>query len=197
VSALIVIDPGHGRGNSKPGVFDPGAVRRGADSPTGKENTEAEIALRAALDLEQAIASRRDETGLHAMLTRRDHDDSVALKKRLTIARQARADLLVSLHCNADPDPDGPGNPQARGFQVLYRSEKSGRIAERIAAALAAHIPAHGAGLICRNGLYLLRHEPSVLIEMGFIDSDDDWKLLSDPAWRGRAMAAVAGAIAA
>ena len=48
-----------------------------------------------------------------------------------------------------------------------------------------------------RPGLYVLRYDPSVLVEVGFLDSDEDFALLDDDLFKVAAMESVAGAVAA
>lgn len=77
----IVLDPGHGG-------IDPGAERDGA--------TEAVLMLRFARELAEVL--RRE--GHRVVLTRED-DGFVGLRGRSAIAREAGADLMISLHADA------------------------------------------------------------------------------------------------
>lgn len=79
---MVVLDPGHG------GV-DPGAVREGY--------TEADLMLTFARELREIM--RR--TGDIEVIVTRDADVFVPLPTRVTIARAAGADLLISLHADA------------------------------------------------------------------------------------------------
>ncbi len=79
---VIALDPGHGG-------IDPGANRGGL--------IEAEIMLTFARELSEAI--NRQE-GMRAVLTRQG-DEFVPLDARMTIARAAGADALISLHADA------------------------------------------------------------------------------------------------
>lgn len=79
---VIVLDPGHG------GV-DPGAVR-GA-------HTEADLVLTFARELAEAL--RR--TGRVEVVLTREADVFVPLPTRVTIARAASADALISIHADA------------------------------------------------------------------------------------------------
>ncbi len=79
---MVVLDPGHG------GV-DPGAVREGY--------SEAELMLTFARELREIM--RR--TGDIEVIVTRDADVFVPLPTRVTIARAAGADLLISLHADA------------------------------------------------------------------------------------------------
>lgn len=87
---VVAIDPGHG------GV-DPGAERAGVQ--------EAELMLRLGIAVAEAI-DRAD--GMRAVLTRTD-DSFVSLQARLTLARAAGADVLISLHADALEDDAARG----------------------------------------------------------------------------------------
>ncbi|MGP1356354.1 N-acetylmuramoyl-L-alanine amidase [Roseicyclus sp.] len=95
---VIVLDPGHA------GV-DPGAVRG--------EHTEADLVLTFARELADAL--RR--TGRAEVVLTREADVFVPLPTRVTIARAANADALVSIH--ADALAEG----RARGATVYTLSD--------------------------------------------------------------------------
>lgn len=78
----VVIDPGHGGRDA--GAIGPRGVR------------EKDVALAIARDLAQRLRA----LGFTVILTRKD-DSYVSLDERTRIANQARADLFVSVHCNA------------------------------------------------------------------------------------------------
>jgi len=79
---VIVLDPGHGG-------IDPGAVRG--------EHTEADLVLTFARELAEAL--RR--TGRVEVVLTREADVFVPLPTRVTIARAAAADALISIHADA------------------------------------------------------------------------------------------------
>jgi N-acetylmuramoyl-L-alanine amidase len=95
---VVVLDPGHG------GV-DPGAVRG--------DHTEADLVLTFARELAEAL--RR--TGRVEVVLTRQADIFVPLPTRVTIARAAGADALISIH--ADALAEG----RARGATVYTLSE--------------------------------------------------------------------------
>ena len=192
-SKLIVVDAGHGQSNRRPGVFDPGAVRysRNGHGPDRIAATEADFALRYTIALDDALRAR----GFSTLLTRPDSTTSCSLRQRLALAQQTQAALLVSLHLNAAPRRPA-GSRSARGHEVLYRTRRSRSFAEAVAGALGQHIPPHGSGIVRRPGLYVLRYYPSVLVEVGFLTSDEDFALLADDLFKVAAMESVAGAIA-
>jgi N-acetylmuramoyl-L-alanine amidase len=80
----IVIDAGHGG-------EDPGAVY--------KKVSEKDIVLKAAKKIAAALA-RKD----YNVIMTRTEDVFIPLKDRTKIADSARADLFVSIHCNAAPN---------------------------------------------------------------------------------------------
>jgi N-acetylmuramoyl-L-alanine amidase len=103
----VALDPGHGG-------FDPGAEVAG--------ETEANLVLEFARQLTAAL----DERGIDVVLTRSD-DSFVRLEQRMTIARDADADLFISLH--ADALPAG----QAAGATVyVWKPQEQGQAARQL-----------------------------------------------------------------
>ena len=96
----IVIDPGHGG-------KDPGAV--------GVKGTE-EKAMNLWMGLELADALR--EKDFEVLLTRTD-DTFIPLAQRAALANRYKADLFISIHCNASL------SPKLSGFEVYILSEKA------------------------------------------------------------------------
>jgi len=96
----VAIDAGHGG-------KDPGAV--------GKKGTkEKDIALQIAKRLKKKIDS---QPGLKGVLIR-DGDYYLSLRKRINKARKNRADLFISIHADANP------NPKLTGSSVYILSQK-------------------------------------------------------------------------
>jgi N-acetylmuramoyl-L-alanine amidase len=95
----IVIDAGHGG-------RDPGALGSGAQ--------EKAITLAAA----KALKARLEKTGRYRVVLTRQSDTYVPLESRLQIARNAHADLLISLHA------DAVTNKETRGGSVYTVSDK-------------------------------------------------------------------------
>jgi N-acetylmuramoyl-L-alanine amidase len=96
---MIYIDAGHGG-------RDPGAL--GADS------RESAVTLAAA----QALKQELERGGRYRVRLTRDSDAYVDLYRRVAIARQAGADLFISLHADAGADP------ATRGASVYTLSEQ-------------------------------------------------------------------------
>ena len=79
----VVIDPGHGG-------RDPGAV--------GATSREKDIVLSVGLKLGKLIENNHPDV---KVLYTRKEDHFVPLNQRAEIANKARADLFISIHCNA------------------------------------------------------------------------------------------------
>jgi len=107
---LIMLDPGHGG-------IDPGAI--------GTRGTqEKDVTLDIAREVARLLANQHN---IGAKLTRSD-DRFLALDERVELARDARADLFVSIHADSAPNHD------ARGLSAYTLSEKG---SDAFAAALA------------------------------------------------------------
>lgn len=105
----IMIDPGHGG-------HDPGAMADG--------QSEARIVLGFAQELRTALEAK----GIEVAMTR-ENDSFIALEDRMTMARDANADLFLSLH--ADALPSG----QAAGATVyVWTPGADNRAAQQLAA---------------------------------------------------------------
>jgi len=108
---VIVVDPGHGG-------IDPGAIGVGG-------TYEKNVTLRFAFQLRQELRKR---PRYKVVLTRED-DSFVPLRERVERARQAAADLFISLHA------DSIANSRVRGGGIYTLSE---RASDKEAAELAA-----------------------------------------------------------
>ncbi|MGQ9812216.1 MAG: N-acetylmuramoyl-L-alanine amidase [Dissulfurimicrobium sp.] len=106
----VVIDPGHGG-------KDPGAI-----GPTGLQ--EKDVTLRIANKVAERL---KDELGCKVILTRHD-DVFLPLEQRTAIANANKADLFVSIHTNAAP------NPTASGVETYFLNFAVNEDAMRVAA---------------------------------------------------------------
>jgi N-acetylmuramoyl-L-alanine amidase len=99
---LIVIDPGHGG-------IDPGAT-------PSAEVYEKDIVFAFA----QRLRRRLEASGRYRIVMTRDQDVFVALAERVRIARDARADLMISIHADSIS-----AAPHIRGMTVYTGSERA------------------------------------------------------------------------
>ncbi|MEO0093411.1 MAG: N-acetylmuramoyl-L-alanine amidase [candidate division WOR-3 bacterium] len=95
----IVLDPGHGG-------KDPGAIGRGG---LKEKTVNLGIALR--------LKNKLEALGLKVLLTRTD-DCYVSLADRVRFARHSKADLFISIHCNA-----AVRDKRKRGLETYFLSD--------------------------------------------------------------------------
>ena len=105
---LVVVDAGHGG-------KDPGA--------SGNALKEKDITLKASIEL----ASKLRNLGLDVRLTR-DTDVYLKLGERTAIANDVKADVFISLHCNALP-----AGKRASGMELYLMAEPSDKDALNLA----------------------------------------------------------------
>ncbi|MBB4313766.1 N-acetylmuramoyl-L-alanine amidase [Roseospira marina] len=98
---MIALDPGHGG-------RDPGTI-------SVRGMYEKEITLAMGKELRAVLAG----TGRYRVMMTRTRDVSVHLRERVRRARQAGADLFLSIHA------DAIGNPNVRGLSVYTLSEQA------------------------------------------------------------------------
>ncbi len=98
---IVVIDPGHGGP-------DPGTI--------GASGTyEKHITLAMAKEMKEHL----EKTGRYKVLLTRDRDVFLRLRDRVAVAREAGADLFISVHADSMPDKT------ARGPSIYTLSEKA------------------------------------------------------------------------
>ena len=151
----IFLDPGHGG-------HDPGA--------TFGDLVEKEIVLKVAGGTRGMLLALG-----HEVLTSRFQDSFVDLKFRADMANAWLADVFISLHLNADPDPDLPGMPEAHGHEswIYPKSERGRTLAESIEEKMQLFFPGEPARGIKEANFAVLRltKMPAVLLELAFVDT--------------------------
>lgn len=165
----IFINPGHG------GLpHDPGAI-----GPAG--NKESEVNARIA----EAAAERLKAAGHKVVLYQQQRKLADVTVK----ANKSKADLFVSIHCNA------AANTDARGTETWYYTGcPHGRAAAvSIQREVVEALGSRNRGVKSSRSLYVLRKTimPAVLVEVGFISNKEEEKeIVARAAEIGEAIAA-------
>ena len=158
---IVVIDAGHG------------GIDEGTISQNGKY-LEKEYTLLVAKRLEKLLK----EKGIIVYCTRTD-DSYITKKERVKRAKQVKADLLISIHCNAS----NVGDTTSNGIETLYSKRKTNNVAltnKKLATimldGLEKETNLRKRGSIMRNKLYVLRHAdmPATIIEIGYMSNAKD-----------------------
>lgn len=154
----IILDAGHGGD-------DPGAVYNGRQ----EKDDNLELAL--------AVGNILSENGINVLYTRTDDIYQTPFQKA-QIANESGSDFFISFHRNSSPTPN-----QYSGVETLVY-DKTGikyEMALNINKAL-EEVGFKNLGVKARPGLVVLRRTnmPSLLIETGFINNDDDNALFDE-----------------
>ena len=190
----VVLDPGHGGSQ-------PGAVYGGL--------AEKDIVLRVAKYTQESISVISPDTWVG--LTR-DWDHTLTLQQRCDFSNNMKVDCFVSVHCNADPDDDSPGQPEAKGEEIwIYDNSVEGmKLAQCLKDEVDRIFPNEpfrgikttrpiGAdkSVDKRPFLYVISYTnaPAVLIEIGFIDKSNSLETFTDELTLQKIGSFIAGGI--
>nr|WP_125703587.1 N-acetylmuramoyl-L-alanine amidase [Lacticaseibacillus daqingensis] len=167
--ATILLDPGHG------------GVDSGALSTGGKY--EKTYTLAAA----KAIGAALTAQGANVEYTR-DSDKFVDLAPRAAASNTLHADAFISLHFDSTPDPN-----TASGFTTYYYDPTTSKsLATAVNTALGNALTLTNRKTAYANYEVLRdNRQPSILMEMGYINSDKDFKLISSAAYQQQMATAV------
>lgn len=170
---LIALDAGHG----------------GSASGAYYENT-------AEKDLNLSMTRKLDKIlrglGYRTMLTRTD-DSDVGLKRRSVLANEAKADIFVSIHCNA--------SETNHDFQGLYVYHYPGSVQGAVLAQAIQTPACQFTGAIDRGinsaNFSVVRESkmPAVLVETGFMTNHEELLRLKDEAYQTRMAQGIAQGI--
>jgi N-acetylmuramoyl-L-alanine amidase len=174
----VVLDPGHGGA-------DPGAQAHG--------QCEAELTL----DLARRIEGRLSAIGVTVLFTRSaaTGPDDLA---RADVANAARADVLLSLHC------DSTDQPQASGVATFFYGQARfgawSAVGEHLADLIQREIVARTGLADCRShprSWTILQRTamPTVRVEAGYLTHPKDASRLADPSFRDTLAEAVVVAL--
>ncbi len=170
---VVFLDAGHGG-------TDSGASAQGI--------LEKDLALAVALDLRDFLLV----SGFRVHFSR-SMDQTLRLGDRTRMATLAHADLLVSIHLNADADPDGPGMPEATGAEIWWWKDSDQELAQWIGRGMQRIYPAEPWRGLKRGSLHMVREAPcpAALVELGFIDASVSRRRLVNPLEQQEAALAI------
>ena len=152
---IIILDPGHG--GSDPGK-DVGTVY------------EKDINLAVALIAKDVL----ENAGYNVLMTR-DSDIYMSLNDRVYFENQYYDALFVSIHCNSNV------NSSVNGIELYYYNSSDE------ASNFAYYFASSGYNIKSMyNDYRVLKYatESSLLIELGFLSNEDDFKLLTDSGYQ-------------
>jgi N-acetylmuramoyl-L-alanine amidase len=184
VGKTIVIDPGHGGGDDLGVVVPDGPLRW----------TEADLVFDVAARLEGRLAA----AGMRVHLTRGPAPaQPMPGAERAELANGLGADLLISLHLDAN------SNPAAEGVATYHYGTGSGltsTVGERLAHLVQREIVVRTGMQSCRVHaktweLLRLTRMPAVRVDLGYLTSPADRDRLVDPLFREQIVEAILAAV--
>lgn len=170
---IIVLDPGHGG-------RDPGAVFKGIK----EKDLNLKIAARLYLLLKSQVRKVK---------MTRTNDRYLSLKKRVKVANKYKANIFISIHCNA------AASKKVNGIETLYYpgSIKGKSLAKEIQLSLIEKLKRRDREIKERADLFVLKYTimPAVLIECGFMSSPEERELLSNEKYKEDIATAILGGV--
>lgn len=162
---VVVIDAGHG------------GMDEGTSSPDRKC-----VEKKYTLLISEKVIELLKEQGVQVYATRTS-DKMVSKKSRVGTVKKKKADLFVSIHCNASTVGDYTSN----GIEVLYAKKKikgydltNKQLADILMDSLSKTSKLEKRKVIQRSNLYLLHYSkvPTAIVEIGYITNKKDMKYI-------------------
>jgi len=176
----VCIDPGHG--GSQPGAVGYFGTK------------EKDITLQVALQLRDVLKT----AGVDVVMTRESDKDvrtakqSNELQARCDVANNSKADVFISIHCNASNDSS------AHGTETWYypKDAKSKTLAQFIQTELVKQIGLKDRG-VKQGNYYVTRYTkmPAVLVELAFISNPEEEVLLRNKAFQRKCAVGIANGV--
>lgn len=166
----IFIDQGHNPVNPNAGAEAAGIREQDINYEVG---VRLAALLNADPDFEARLSRPAPETQLGTSV-------ATSLRARVEAANAWPADYFISLHCNANTNPDISG---AEGY-VFALGTRAAEMAEDIIEGISDMTGLRDRGVFPRPTLYVLRETamPAALIELGYLTNPGDRALLvNDP----------------
>lgn len=168
----IVIDAGHGGS-------DPGA-----NGFSGLQEKVVNLAVA------QHLAKKLEAAGAKVLLTR-SADVFVSNQQRVDLANTSKADLFVSIHCNAFTKPESCGT-EVHYCEKTNQAAASKYLAQQLLRELIPTLKLPDRGVRANSFFVLTKTAmPAALVELGFITNAEEEKLLA----KKETQQAAAGAI--
>ncbi len=191
----VILDPGHGGEDNGASSKDP-QVR------------EKDLTLSMALQ----IGKKLQAAGLSVAYTR-TNDTTLALDDRSRLAREAGADVFVSVHANYAGNADAAGvetyvlppngypgtadGSRPRGWQIGNRNDFHNTLLGFSVHKKLAVVNQAGDRGLKRQSFFVLRETscPAVLLEFGFLSNRTETRKMLDPGWQDKCALAISDGI--
>jgi N-acetylmuramoyl-L-alanine amidase len=190
---VVVLDPGHQTNADLaqepvgPGATDAKEKATGGATGVGSKRSESQVTLEVAL----RVKTRLEAAGVQVVMTRATNDVNLSNVARAQMANQAGADLFLRLHA------DSAASATVKGISTLYPggnpwvapiADRSKRAARIVQTSVVTGTGSEDRGITEYADLagFNWSKVPSILVQMGFLSSADDDRLLADPAYQDK-----------
>ena len=191
----VILDPGHGGED---------------DGASSKEPLVREKDLTLAMALQ--IGKKLEASGLTVSYTR-TNDTTLALDDRSRHARQAAADVFVSVHANYAGNADATGvetyvlpasgfpgtadGSRVRGWQIGNRNDYQNTLLGFSIHRNLSVLNQGGDRGLKRQSFFVLRETscPAVLLEFGFLSNQAETRKMLDPEWQDKCSKSISDGI--
>ncbi|GER67487.1 N-acetylmuramoyl-L-alanine amidase [Weizmannia acidilactici] len=174
----ICIDAGHGGS-------DPGASGKLNGSTIYEKTINLAVALK--------VQSLLQNSGLKTVMTRTG-DTYPTLSQRVSIAKNAKANLFISIHSNTSSSSSAygvetfyPNNNNGTASRVTNSIKLASYVQARVAAAM-GYASGYGNRGYFYKDLHVLRENtmPAILVELGFLSNSTDLKKLASATYQSK-----------
>jgi N-acetylmuramoyl-L-alanine amidase len=173
---IICIDPGHG------------GKETGSIGCSGIRESEINLAIA------QKLKAYLEQEKANVIMTRTNNAFDLALAKRVEIARNAKAHIIISIHNNALPDGRDP--LIEHGTSTYWYHPQSIVLARQLRESLIRSLSFKDHGTLYQN-LALCRPSDMLacLVEVGFMINPDEYASLIQPEYQDKAALSIAHGI--
>jgi N-acetylmuramoyl-L-alanine amidase len=191
---IVVIDPGHAnRANLDKEANAPGSrvmkIKDGGGAVGVVTRTPEYV-----ISMEVSVRLRKllEEKGFKVIMTKTEHSQSLGNIERAKIGNEAKADLVVRVHCDSNNNSSAKGAsmlvPQPINSNTKLIYEESRRCGQIVLDTLTIQVGMKSRGLIFSGDItgFNWSEVPVILIEMGFLSNPEEDKLLSSAAYQDR-----------
>ncbi|MBE6066091.1 MAG: N-acetylmuramoyl-L-alanine amidase [Clostridium lundense] len=192
-SKVIVIDAGHGgKATSEKEPIAPGSTVMKAKDVAGATGVstgtpEYVVNLNVAVKLKNYLS----KAGYKVIMTRTSNDQTMGNIARAEVGNKNNADLVIRIHADSFTSPSASGASMLVPGSVGYSKDISAiskKYGEIIFNTLVNQVGMKSKGIITRTDLtgFNWSKVPVILIEMGFLSSPDEDKLLSSDSYQNQ-----------
>lgn len=180
----IVLDPGHG--GKDPGNIGYSTKQKGSELKIYEKDICLDVSKKVA-----SVLSKQND--IQVVLTRTE-DTYIELQERANFANSQQADVLVSIHMNAEA-----GGDTAYGVETYYgtgSTNKSQNLANTVQSTVSSYVNMRDRGV--KDSIFQVlmnSNSPSILIECGFITNYKEEQKLLDEKYQNQLAEGIAQGI--